>query len=173
MNRLGEKSISKGAPLSTVEEVLVPIYLAHRYQVEAVVKLIGGVDYTYAVRGDGQTPLERVDANTQQQALSGILATIDAKTLALPEKLLAIIPPKPPGYNRGRESFKTHTGLTFVEQHGMQKDLPGLETVIDQLIDATWKKQLGDNYLGLIQETTAAVVIKQLLASDDDFTVSS
>ena len=190
MNRLGEKSISKGAPLSTVEEVLVPIYLAHRYQVEAVVKLIGGVDYTYAVRGDGQTPLGRVDANTQQQALSGILATIDAKTLALPEKLLAIIPPKPPGYNRGRESFKTHTGLTFdplaaaeaaattsikmllhpqraarlIEQHGMQKDLPGLETVIDQLIDATWKKQLGDNYLGLIQETTAAVVIKQLLA---------
>jgi len=190
MNRLGEKSIPTGAPLSTLEEVLVPIYLAHRYQIEAVVKLIGGVDYTYAVRGDGQTPLQRVNGNTQQLALSGILETIDAKTLALPENLLAIIPPKPPGYNRGRESFKTNTGLTFdpltaaevaatmsikmllhpqraarlVEQHGMHSDLPGLEMVIDQLIEATWKKQLGDNYLGMIQASTAAVVLKQMLA---------
>ncbi len=190
LNRLGEKSIPMGAPLSTVEEVLVPIYLMHRYQVEAVMKLIGGVDYTYAVRGDGQIPLQRVDKGLQSQALSGILETIDARTLAFPKELLAIISPKPPGYSRGRESFKTHTGLTFdplaasevaatmsvkmllhpqraarlVEQHGMQPSLPGLEMVIDQLIDATWKKQPGDDYLDMIQATTAVVVLKQMLA---------
>ena len=190
MNRLGEKSIPEGAPLSTLEEVLVPIYLAHRYQVEAVVKLIGGVDYSYAARGDGQSPLKRVDGAVQLQALAGILKTVDAKTLALPEKLLAMIPPKPPGYRRGRESFKTHTGLTFdplaaaegaalnsikmllhperaarlVEQHGMQSDLLGLETVIDQLIEVTWKKQRANGYLNMIQGTTGAVVLKQLLA---------
>ena len=190
MNRLGEKSISMGTPLSTLEEVLVPVYLAHRYQVEAVVKLIGGVDYSYAVRGDGQVPLRRVDGVTQLKALSGIIKTVDAKTLALPEKLLSLIPPKPPGYARGRESFKTHTGLIFdplaaaeaaaatsikmllhpqratrlVEQHGMESDLPGLETVIDQLIEATWKKQPGQGYLNMIQATTGAVVLKQLLS---------
>jgi len=190
MNRLGEKSIPEGAPLSTLEEVLVPIYLAHRYQVEGVVKLIGGVDYSYAVRGDGQTPLKRVDGAVQLRALAGVLKTVDAKTLALPEKLLALIPPKPPGYNRGRESFKTHTGLTFdplaaaeaaaltsikmllhpqraarlVEQHGMEPNLLGLETVIDQLIEATWKKQGTKGYLKMIQGTTGAVVLKQLLA---------
>jgi len=190
LNRLGEKSIPEGAPLSTLEEVLVPIYLAHRYQVEAVVKLIGGVDYSYAVRGDGQTPLRRVDGDAQLRALTGILKTVDAKTLALPENLLAIIPPKPPGYSRGRESFKTHTGLTFdplaaaeaaaltsikmllhpqraarlVEQHGMQPNLLGLETVIDQLIEVTWKKQDGSGYLNMIQGTTGAVVLKQLLS---------
>ncbi len=190
MNRLGEKSIPEGAPLSTLEEVLVPIYLAHRYQVEAVVKLIGGVDYSYAVRGDGQPPLRRVDGDAQLRALAGILKTVDAKTLALPEKLLKIIPPKPPGYSRGRESFKTHTGLTFdplaaaeaaaltsikmllhpqraarlVEQHGMEPNLLGLETVIDQLIETTWKKQGTKGYLNMIQGTTGAVVLKQLLA---------
>ncbi len=198
MNRLGEKSISMGAPLSTVEEVLVPVYLAHRYQVEAVVKLIGGVDYSYAVRGDGQVPLRRIDGATQLKALSGILKTIDAKTLALPEKLLNIIPPKPPGYARGRESFKTHTGLTFdplaaaeaaaatsikmllhpqraarlVEQHGMQSDLPGLGTVIDQLIEATWKKQPGQGYLDMIQGTTSSIMLKQLLALAVDKTAT-
>ena len=52
----------------------------------------------------------------------------------------------------------------LVEQHGMQADLPGLETVIDELIEATWKKQLGQGYLDLIQSTTKAVVLKQLLA---------
>lgn len=189
MNRLGEKSIPMGAPLSTLEEVLVPVFLAHRYQVEAVVKLIGGVDYSYAVRGDGQPPLRRVDREIQLRALAGILKTVDAKTLALPEQLLAIIPPKPPGYSRGRESFKTHTGLTLdplaaaeaaaatsikmllhpqraarlIEQQGMQPDLPGLEMVIDQLIEVTWKKQPGEGYLNMIQATTSTVVLKQLL----------
>jgi len=190
MNRLGEKSIPVGAPLSTLEEVLVPVYLAHRYQVEAVVKLIGGVDYSYATRGDGQIPLKSVDAAVQLRALAGILQTIDAKTLALPEKLLSIIPPKPPGYARGRESFKTHTGLTFdplaaaeaaaatsikmllhpqraarlVEQHSMRSDLPGLETIINQLVEMTWKKESAKGYLGMIQATTSALILKQLLA---------
>jgi len=189
INRLGEKSIPKGAPLSTLEEVLVPVYLAHRYQIEAVVKLIGGIDYSYAVRGDGQSPLQRVNGDAQMRALSGILKTIDTETLALPENLLAIIPPKPPGYSRGRENFKTQTGLTFdplgaaeaaattsikmllhperaarlVEQNGMQSDLPGLAMIIDELIGATWKNQQNKGYLNAIQSTTSAVVLKQLL----------
>ncbi len=198
MNRLGEKSIRMGMPLSTVEEILVPVYLSHRYQVEAVAKLVGGVDYTYAVRGDGQKPLQIVAGDVQLRALSEILQTIDPKTLAFPEKLLAVIPPKPPGYSRGRESFKTHTGLTFdplaaaeaaatksikillhpqraarlVQQHGLQPDLPGLETVIDQLMEATWKKQPGNDYLGMIQATTAAITIKEILALAADETAT-
>ena len=55
LRRFGENNIREGAPLSTIEDALVPVYMLHRYQVEAASKLVGGMDYTFALRGDGQT----------------------------------------------------------------------------------------------------------------------
>ena len=111
--RFGEKNIPEGAPLATLESVLAPLYLAHRYQVEAVAKLVGGVYYTYATRGDGQVATEMVAPLTQEQALKALAKTLAPTELALPERLIALIPPQPIGYERGREEFKTYTGLTF------------------------------------------------------------
>ena len=99
--------------MATLENVLVPLYLAHRYQVEAVSKLIGGVHYTYAANGDGQKTNEMVSDLVQKSALDALLSTLDPKFLAIPEDVIALIPPQPIGYNRGRELFKNHTGLTF------------------------------------------------------------
>ncbi|MEM0994866.1 MAG: zinc-dependent metalloprotease [Bacteroidota bacterium] len=107
------KNIPVGAPMATLENVLVPLYLAHRYQVEAAVKAIGGVHYTYAVRGDGQTTNEPVDSKSQKAALDAILKTLDPKFLTVPEHITKLIPPQPMGYQRDRELFKIHTGLTF------------------------------------------------------------
>lgn len=106
-------NIPNGTPLAELERVLVPLYLAHRYQIEAVSKVIGGVDYSYAVRGDGKTPNLPVPDAIQRQALNSLLQTLDPSFLALPEGLIQQIPPPPPGYNRGREHFKIHTGITF------------------------------------------------------------
>ena len=52
--QFGEKNIRPGMPMAMLEEVLVPVYFYHRYQVEAVTKVVGGMNYTYALRGDGQ-----------------------------------------------------------------------------------------------------------------------
>ena len=60
--RFGENNIREGAPLATLEDTLVPIYMLHRYQAEAASKLIGGMDYTFAVRGDGEVPTAIVAA---------------------------------------------------------------------------------------------------------------
>jgi hypothetical protein len=60
LDRFGERNIREGAPLSTLEDVLVPIYLLHRYQTEAVSKLVAGADYRFALRGDGQKQVEMV-----------------------------------------------------------------------------------------------------------------
>jgi hypothetical protein len=68
LRRLSENNIREGAPLATLEEVLVPIYMYHRYQVEAATKVIGGLSYTYALRGDGQVSAEIVDAQEQRRA---------------------------------------------------------------------------------------------------------
>ncbi len=109
-----DNSIPMGAPMSTMEEVLVPLYLSHRYQMEAAAKLIGGADYSYAVRDAGdQVPIDIVSSDIQRDALAALMETLDPKFLALPEILLTMIPPKAFGYDRGRESFKTRTGLTF------------------------------------------------------------
>jgi hypothetical protein len=56
LQNFSEKKIPPGTPLATLEEVLVPMYLFHRYQLEAAAKVVGGVDYTFAVRGDGRSP---------------------------------------------------------------------------------------------------------------------
>ncbi len=95
LKRFGENNIREGAPLATLEDVLVPIYLLHRYQVEAASKVVGGMDYTFALRGDGETPTQIVAPAEQRRALAAILATVKPEVLALPEPLLKIIPPAP------------------------------------------------------------------------------
>lgn len=108
-----EKNIPVGAPMATLENVLVPLYLAHRYQVEAAAKVVGGVHYKYAVRGDKQPTTRVVSEAEQTKALEAVLATLDPTFLALPEPIIELIPPQPIGYQRDRELFKVHTGLTF------------------------------------------------------------
>ena len=99
--------------MGTLENVLVPLYLMHRYQVEAVSKVIGGVNYTYASRGDGQVVNEPISPSVQKEALSTLLITLDPDFLQVPDHIIKLIPPQPPGYFRGRELFKTHTDLSF------------------------------------------------------------
>jgi hypothetical protein len=165
LRRFGEKNIREGAPLATMEDVLVPIYMLHRYQVEAASKLVGGMDYTFALRGDGQTPTQIVAAAEQRRALAAVLATLKPEALELPESLLKMIPPRPPAYERGREDFKIRTYPVFdalapaeavaqhtlqflfnperaarlVEFHARDKANPGLEEVFGAVLSATWK----------------------------------
>lgn len=113
LEKFGEQVIPFDTPMSELEARLVPIYLSHRYQVESAVKVLGGVDYRYALRGDGQKVAPIVPPTEQREALNAILATLDLKELILPERLLALMPPPALGYARSRENFRGRTGLTF------------------------------------------------------------
>ncbi len=92
--------------MAEIEDTLVPLYLLHRYQTEAAAKEVGGLNYRYALRGDGQMVTEIVSAANQQKALDALLKTLAPTTLTLPESLLKILPPRPPGYPRTLESFR-------------------------------------------------------------------
>jgi hypothetical protein len=112
--RFGADSLPPGQPYSDLEEMLVPLYLFHRYQVEAVGKLVGGVDYRYAVKGDdAPRRATAVPAARQAEALEALLATLAPSRLVLPQSLVEQIPPKALGYERNRESPPANTGALF------------------------------------------------------------
>ena len=125
LDRFGEAVVREGEPLALMEEALVPLYLRHRYQVQATAKLLGGVRYSYALRtpevldrsrsqrGDQHRPPTPVEAGVQHAALDALLRTVTPQALALPEAARRAIPPRPPGYGENRELFDGYTGLTF------------------------------------------------------------
>ena len=185
----GENNIREGMPLATIEDALVPIYMLHRYQVEAASKLVGGMDYTFALRGDGQTPTSIVAATEQRRALKAVLAAVKPEVLVLPEPLLKMIPPRPPDYERGREHFKIHTSPAFdalapaeeaaehtlqflfnaeragrlVEFHARDEKNPALEEVIETILTATWKAPRPSGMSGEVARTVDEVVLYDLI----------
>ncbi len=199
LSQFSEKNIPVGAPLASLEDVLVPVYLAHRYQAEAAAKMIGGLTYTYALRGDGQKITEPVSGEEQRRALNAVLATLSPQALALPEVLLRILPPRAPMYGRTRESFGSRTGVTFdalapaeaasqlvmslilnreraarlVQFHARDGQQPGLEEVLDKVIQATWKSPHVDGYPGEVQRVTDMAALHQIMSLAADPTAAS
>lgn len=189
LDAFSEQRIRFGVPMSTLEEVLAPIYLFHRYQVEAAVKVVGGLDYTYAVRGDGQTVAEIVPAAEQRRALDAILKTLDPSALMIPGRILKLLPPHPPQFEPTREDFHSRTEITFdsmapveaaadipvslllnperatrlVDYHSRDAANPGLEEVIDRLIAATWKTPRPAPRAAETQRTIGSVVLYRLM----------
>lgn len=149
----------KSAPRSSLEETLVPVYYGHRYQAEAVGKLIGGLDYDYLYNGAEQNSYTLVPAERQQQAIDALLSTLTPEFLALPEHVLQLLPPKSYGYARTAESFPAYTGVAFdavalseaaaghtlailldpqraarmEQQHGRSSEIPGFGALLKQL----------------------------------------
>lgn len=118
LQNLDLNSLPEGMPVAHLENILVPIYLSPRYQVEAVAKLIGGVNYEYSVNSkelkNRSTPLvSPVDAAIQREALAALQQTLTADYLKMPNHILDLIPPQPISYSRDRELFKTHTSMVF------------------------------------------------------------
>ena len=195
LQQFGENAIREGEPMATLEDVLVPVYLFHRYQTEAAIKVIGGQSYAYALRGDGQVPTTAVPDEQQRQALSAVLKTISPTTLALPANLVSLIPPHPAGVDRTRESFNQRTGATFdpvgaaeaaarqtislllnperaarlVSAHGLDPRQLGLSEVIDQLFLATWKAPAAGDSNATIQRAVGDVAVNEVmrLAADE------
>ena len=106
-------NIRENQPFSVLEDVFVPLYFLHRYQTEAAVKIIGGLEYNYATRGDNQTTVKSLSYSDQTNTLNSILKTLDANFLSIPKDKLDLFPPRAFSYPRTRESFKSMMGVGF------------------------------------------------------------
>ncbi len=194
LERFSARTIKPGSPMATLEEVLVPVYFMHRYQLEAAVKLIGGLNYTYAERNDGQLSTEMIPAIEQNKAIYTIINTLKPEHLIIPEHVLELIPPRPLGYGSGRENLDGKTGPTvdplgaaeslisttltmllhpqraarLIEYNARNKSLPGFHTLLDDLINKTIKSRVGSGLEGEVQRLVNSMVISQLIKLGKD-----
>jgi len=189
LNRLGEHTIRTGAPMATIEEPLVPIFMYHRYAVESASSMVAGLDYIYAMRGDGRTPVKWESAVNQRKALDALAGTLKPSELAVPKQVLEAIPPRPPGFGRHRELFPRTTGDGFdplapatiasdvtigfvleldrsariVAQHALDPSLPGLEEVIDRLSKAVFDAPTASPYEAEIRRAEERVLVDRVV----------
>lgn len=182
-------NIRSNEPLSVLEDVFVPLYFFHRYQTEAAVKIVGGQNYSYAVKGADGVIVEPLSKEIQQEALEAVMRTLDAPTLAIPDHVLRLIPPRAMGYSRSRESFQGKTGVTFdaisaaetaadfslglllhpqrasrlVHNKAMDVRQLGLEDVLGRLVGATLDKRYSDSFHNAIGQTINYRVVHHLM----------
>lgn len=184
LQRFSERNIRPGQPLATIEEALVPIFLLHRFQIQAVGKLLGGQYFNYRMRGDTQSDGRSVAVARQQQALEALLATLDPDLLRLPDALVATITPRVPNNPKSRETFSGATGINFDALAPARASValtlqvlleptraarltrsgaPGFTAVTRGLLDATWYADTAAGASGALQRQTNLQVLYGLL----------
>ena len=189
LDRLGDHTIRAGAPMATIEEPLVPIFMYHRYAVESTASAIAGQDYIYGMRGDNRTPTRLLSVDDQRKALDALTTTLRPAELTVPKQVLDRIPPRPPGWGMHRELFPRTTGDTFdplspatvasdvtigfvlqldrasrmVAQHAVNPALPGLEDVIDRLTAATFDAPTATAYEAAVRRAEERVLIDRMM----------
>jgi hypothetical protein len=189
LDRFGQSAIKQGMPLATMEEVLVPLYLHHRFQTEATSKVVGGLYYTYAMRGDGQEALRHVPAEEQWAAVEALLQTLNPGELVLPRPILETLPPRPFRFPAHQELFQRNTGLVFdavapaaasadmtlsfllfperaarlVQQRALYPTLPGLTDILDRVVGDVFGYQSSDEYTREVSRTVQRTLVERMI----------
>ncbi|HEX6160961.1 MAG TPA: zinc-dependent metalloprotease, partial [Thermoanaerobaculia bacterium] len=187
LEQFGLRNLAIGEPLSNLEEKLLPLYLHHRYQLEAAVKSVGGLYFSYAVKDEGGvSPKEIrrvVPAKEQREALAAVLSTLDPKFLAIPQRIVDLIPPQ--AYNSGTERselfdsrtdpafdpisaattaadltisalLEPHRGARLVQYHAENRENPSLREVHDALLDRAMQS-------GIYSRATRTLLVTRLV----------
>ncbi|MFW6140186.1 MAG: zinc-dependent metalloprotease [Acidobacteriota bacterium] len=189
LQSFSKSRVRYGEPVGLLRKLIVPVYLLHRYQVEAAASALGGLVYNHRLRGDVQEDPRIVPASEQKRALDALLQTVSPENLVLDEGILKDLPPFPPGYRQDREIFQGHTGLPFdpssaaeaaawltfeslfhpyrcarmIEYHARREEVPGLNEVLDKVIDFTWKTPNKKGMHAEVSRVVDQVLLKSLM----------
>ncbi|MGH9787917.1 MAG: zinc-dependent metalloprotease [Candidatus Acidiferrales bacterium] len=197
LERFGDAAIAEGEPVALLEERLAPVYFHHRFALEAATKMVGGMEYVYAVKGDGQQPTQSIAAARQRAALQELLESLKPEALRLPEKLVAQLAPEAYGFGTPTtgEEFRSRTWPAF-DELGAARTLAGLvvdgilnreraarlaaagmngddaltlDEVVEELLDATWNRPWTDDLkAAALQQAANRAVLDRLLALAGD-----
>jgi hypothetical protein len=113
IDRFDESAIDPGEAMWRLGERFVPVYLHHRFQIDAVVKEIGGMAFRYGVRGDAEPVTELIPGDRQRRALDLLIASLSPGELDVPEDVLRVLAPRPFGHAPIRVSFDSEAGPAF------------------------------------------------------------
>lgn len=189
LSRFGERNIAPGQPLALLQEVLVPLYFHHRYQLDGALKTVGGLEYTYALRGDGQEPAKPVDGDRQRKALAAVLETLSPAFLDIPESVLPLLLPRPAGYEPSQEMFPNAAAPAFdplaaaaaaadmavrgllvperaqrlVDFHRRDPGLPSFEEVLDSLVEASFGPGKDNARQAELRRVVQWVVVRRMI----------
>lgn len=189
LERFGQENVPAGAPLALLEEVLVPLYLHHRYQLTAAVKVVGGVDYRYKIRGDSQPLSTLISGDQQRRALTVVLKTLEPSFLDLPDEVLSLLQPRPPGFRVHRELFVGQTAPIFdplaaaataadatirslvqreraarlIDNHRRDAGLPDFSEVLDRLQETAFAGSEESARLNAIRRRVQSVLVAALI----------
>ena len=190
LQQLSIDHVREGEPYSALEDRFVPMYLFHRYQAEATVKLIGGEQYEYAVKGAIPYKRTAVSSIAQRNALQAYLSTLSPDALAIPESLHPLLHPRSFSNPRTRENFLSQTGVTFdylgianslsdallsmlfhphranrlVTQYGFDSKQLGLKETMDTLIDKHFKVNPRERYHAQLNDIVKDNILKNMMA---------
>ena len=200
IDRFDETALNPGEPMWRLGQRFVPVYLHHRFMLEAATKAIGGMAFRYAVRGDDLSPTQIVGPERQRRALELLMDALAPNELAVPEHVLQNMAPRPHGYQRDERTFQSKADPAF-DQLGMARTLaeqvvggilhpqrvarvvafadrdaqqPTLEEVIGRMIEQTWQASPAEEHAALARVVQRVVVDELIqLAANEDATVEA
>ncbi len=200
MERFDETAIAEGEPMALLANRFTTVYMHHRFTLGAAVKTIGGMEFRYAVRGDRTPPTRIIEPERQRRALELLLDAVQPAELAVPERVLRLMAPRPFGYGSDSRALDAKTGSAF-DQIGAARTLATLvvggileaqraarlvafsdrdpraltlEEAIGRMIERTWGAPPPTEHAALKRAVERVVVDELLrLAGDDDATVES
>jgi len=188
LERFDERAIARGEPMALLNRRFATVYLHHRFTLGAAIKAVGGMEYRYAVRGDSGAPTRVIPAAAQRRALETALDAVTPRELAVPERVLRILAPRPFGYEADSRGFASAAAPAF-DQVGIARTLaasvvgglldpqraarlvafadrdprqPSLTEVIGRIIDRTWGPPAPAEHAAL-QRVVQRVVVDELI----------
>ncbi len=191
LRQFGEHNVRPGQPIAELQEVLAPVYFHHRYQLDAAAKTLGGMRYSYAVRGDGQVATEVVAGDEQRRALEVISRLLEPAELDIPASILALLAPRPWGSEDNREMFGTTTWPSFDalgaagtaagqavgvllepkrlarldDFHSRDASLPSIEDVLSRLVTRAFGGANQDNRQAALRHVSQRVLVDHLIGT--------
>ena len=196
LSQMGMNTVAPGATLASLENALVPVYLLHRYQLEALAKQVGGVNYQYESKGDYTSPVgvKLVASETQVEAITRLIDASTSDVLALPQNVTKLITPPVYGEAETREQFKGRMGRVFdavsaaesaaafslqlllhperlnrlAYQHSQQSSIPGVDDLVRKIFSVHFyrNKESSTNIDSRLQLVALQSVMQVLLAED-------
>ncbi len=169
IDRFDERAAQPGEPLAVLNRRFAHVYLHHRYALQGVTKAVGGMEFGYALRGEATEPTRVLPPAEQRRALRLVLANLQPEALRIPDRVAALIPPVPPGYDADLTLIPTPAGTAFdpvATAHSLAQEIvdgllhperaarlvsfhtrnpanPSLDEVLTELVGATWGAPAG------------------------------